>query len=94
MNARTVPSSIDVGIETSTAFLHCDEDADEVVVDPERVGDLLELLLRELERVLAEVRLGRRRGHRRGIYSIWKRTCALLGFASRGSVGHATSRSS
>ena len=50
--------------------------------------------LRELERVLAEVRLGRRRGHRLRIYSIWKRTCALLGAASRGSVGHAASRSS
>jgi hypothetical protein len=35
------------------------EDVDQVVVDPERVADAAKLRLRDLERVLAQVRDGR-----------------------------------
>jgi hypothetical protein len=40
------------------------------------------------------VGLGRGRSHRARIYLIVNRTCALLGSASRGSVGHAANLNS
>src|SRR5207249_4743115 len=68
------------------------QNVDEAVVDVERVGNLAELLLGDPERVLAEVRLARGRGHRPGPYSIRNFTCARVGFP--GKVDQAASRSS
>ena len=61
---------------------------------PNVVGDLVELLLREPVRVLAQVGLGGHSGHRGPAYSTLKETCARFGFAASGSVGHAARRSS
>ena len=69
------------------------QDVDEALVDPERLGDLVELLPREREGILEQMRLGGR-SHRARIYLIVNRTCALLGSACFGSVGQAASRSS
>ncbi len=66
------------------------QDADEVVLDPECIGDLLELLLCEPERVLSQVALTlHERRHRS--YCIEKETCSLLGAPPF--VGQATRRS-
>ena len=52
VKTRTEPSSIVVGIATSTDFLHGAEDADEIVVDLEDRRDVPELLLRDPEGAL------------------------------------------
>ena len=44
-----------VGIDTETAFLHLRQDADEVRVDVEGLTHEPQLLLRDLEGVLAKV---------------------------------------
>ena len=82
VKTRTLPSSIVVGIDDLDRLLARAEDRDEVVVDPERVGDVLQLLLRHLQRA---------RGSS-GAPPIRKRH-ARSASGLPPSTGHATSRS-
>ena len=58
-NTSVDPSSIDTGIETSTAFLHCERTRIRFGIEPEDLADAAELRLRELVGVLAEMRVRR-----------------------------------